>query len=528
MSDRESKKHATTSGIEFPVVPSVADLPADYAIQSRPGEYPYMRGIYPEMYSRRLWTMRQYAGFGSASETNKRFRHLLAGGQTGLSVAFDLPTQIGYDSDDPMALGEVGKTGVAIDTLSDMEELFEGIPLGKVSTSMTINATAAILLAMYVVVARKQGVADDDIVGTVQNDILKEFIARGTYIFPPVQSMRIVVDIFAFTSKHLPRYNSISISGYHIREAGSTAVEEVAFTLANAIAYVENALNAGLDLDKFAPRLSFFFAAHNNLFEEVAKFRAARRIWAEIVKERFKSNNRSTQLLRFHTQTGGSTLTAQQPENNIVRTTIQALAATLGGTQSLHTNSFDEALGLPTVRSAEIALRTQQIIAEESGISWSADPLAGSYLIEKLTWDMTELIRAELARIDEAGGAVACVESGYFRREIATSAYEFQKGVESGENVVIGLNKGQSIEEDKTEILKVDAESERLQCERIRKIRKSRDQSAVDAVLGELSDCANSSRNILPSIIKAVELYTTVGEISNCLRESWGEYHAED
>lgn len=514
----------TTSGIEIPVVADKSH--GGVKDPGRPGEYPYTRGVYPNMYRGRLWTMRQYAGFGTAEETNKRFRYLLEQGQTGLSVAFDLATQIGYDSDHPMAKGEVGRTGVAIDSLADMEILFDQIPLSKVSTSMTINASAVVLLAMYITVAKKQGVPSDRISGTIQNDILKEFIARGTYIYPPEPSMRIITDIFAYAKDHLPRFNTISISGYHIREAGATAVQEVAFTISDAIAYVEAALRAGLDIDSFAPRLSFFFASHNNLLEEVAKFRAARRIWAKIVREKFKAKSEKSMLLRFHTQTGGSTLTAQQPENNIVRTTIQALAAVLGGTQSLHTNSFDEALALPTERSAEIALRTQQIIGYESGASESADPLAGSYLVEYLT-DQIETKSTELIElIDQKGGSVRCIESGYFQNEIAKSAYNYQKDIEKQERIIVGVNKFRDkIEPKHGDILKVDPHLEDIQVEKLGKIKKDRDNSKVEEKLERLREAAEGSDNIVPLVIDAVEEYATVGEICDCLRNLWGEYH---
>ena len=523
-SDSSERCTVTTSGIEIPVVATQSDLPADNAYQTLPGEFPYLRGVYPDMYRGRLWTMRQYAGFGSALETNKRFRRLLAQGQTGLSVAFDLPTQIGYDSDHELSRGEVGRTGVAIDSLADMETLFDGISLADVSTSMTINATAVILLAMYVTVARKQGVADSQISGTVQNDILKEFIARGTYIYPPRQSMRVVANILEYAQKHLPRYNTISISGYHIREAGATAAQEVAFTLANGIAYVQCALDAGLPLQTFAPRLSFFFAAHNNLFEEVAKFRAARALWARIIRDRFGSDSEKSQRLRFHTQTGGSTLTAQQPENNIVRTTVQALAAVMGGTQSLHTNSFDEALGLPTPRSAEIALRTQQIIAEESGVALSADPLAGSYLVEKLTAEIMGRVEELLAKIDEDGGAIAAVENGYFRNEIARSAYQYQLELESHKRVVVGQNKYVDADELDTETMKVDPALESAQLVRLTDVKQSRDDNEVRHRLENLKRVAEGADNIVPAVIDAVSAYATVGEISDTLREIWGEY----
>ncbi len=525
MTDRKK----TSSGIEFPIVADETHLPGDADSHlGRPGEFPFTRGVYPNMYRGRLWTMRQYAGFGTAFETNHRFKYLLEKGQTGLSVAFDLATQIGYDSDHSMALGEVGRTGVAIDSLRDMETLFDGIPLDKVSTSMTINSTAVILLAMYVVVGKKQGVPPEKLIGTLQNDILKEFIARGTYIFPPEPSMKIITDIFAYAGKHLPRFNSISISGYHIREAGATAVQEVAFTLANAIAYVKAALAAGLDIDHFAPRLSFFFAAHNDLLEEVAKFRAARRIWAQIVKERFGAKNEKSMLLRFHTQTGGSTLTAQQPENNIVRTAVQALAAVLGGTQSLHTNAFDEALALPTEKSAEIALRTQQVLAFESGVTNSVDPLAGSYLVEYLTDQIEQKVRELMNRIDDLGGSVAAISKGFFRTEIARSAYDFQKQVESNEAVVVGVNRYRSEKADVPAVLKVDPELEKKQAESLGALRNERDNDAVADSLKKLAEAAGKGDNIMYPILEAVENYATVGEISDQLRQHWGEYNEQN
>ena len=518
-------KRTTTSGIEIPVVLTRKDLHASDDQLGRPGEFPFTRGIYSDMYRRRPWTMRQYAGYGTAEETNQRFKYLLEKGQTGLSVAFDLATQIGYDSDHPMARGEVGRTGVAIDSLEDMERLFDGIPLNQVSTSMTINATAVVLLAMYIAVGRKQGVASDQLAGTVQNDILKEFVARGTYILPPRPSMRIVTDIFAYAGEHLPKYNTISISGYHIREAGATAVQEIAFTLSNAIAYVQAAKDAGLNVDEFAPRLSFFFAAHNDLFEEVAKFRTARKQWARIVKERFGARNESSMLLRFHAQTGGSTLTAQQPENNIVRTTIQALAATLGGTQSLHTNSYDEALSLPSEKAAEIALRTQQILAFESGVTNTVDPLAGSYYVEYLCEQMEKKIEAEMAEIERGGGAVRCIETGYFRNAIARSAYEHQRQVESGETIVVGVNKFKSNQAETTAMLKVDPTLETKQVERLRALRKRRDAARVHQALDKLRVAAEGKDNVVPSVLDAVEKYATVGEISDTFRGVWGEYH---
>lgn len=520
------KRHFTTSGIELPVVLESDDI-ADAIPFGRPGEYPFTRGVYPNMYRGRHWTMRQYAGFGTASETNNRFKYLLEKGQTGLSVAFDLATQIGYDSDDPMAAGEVGRTGVAIDSLADMETLFDGIPLDKVSTSMTINSTAIILLAMYVAVGRKQGVSDERLSGTIQNDILKEFIARGTYIFPPEPSMRIITDIFAWAKDHLPRYNTISISGYHIREAGSTAAQEVAFTLSNAIAYCEAALKAGLNIDDFAPRLSFFFASHNDLLEEVAKFRAARTIWARLVKDRFKATNKKAMLLRFHTQTGGSTLTAQQPENNIVRTAMQALAAVLGGTQSLHTNSFDEALGLPTEKSAEIALRTQQLIAYESGVTGTVDPLAGSFAVEYLTKELVKKIDGIMAEIESMGGSVRCVESAWFRKEIAQAAYETQKRIEEQVQIVVGVNKFQAKAAEIPQVLKVDPELERSQVASLKKLKESRDKDKVKRLLAQLRETVESGENLVPPVIDAVENYVTVGEISNLFRQAWGEYREQ-
>ena len=523
----KKKKH-TTSQIEIPVALKPGDVKLKSEMLAKAGEYPFTRGIYPDMYRGRLWTMRQYAGFGTAMESNKRFRYLLEQGQTGLSVAFDLATQIGYDSDSPMARGEVGRTGVAIDSLEDMATLFDGIPLDKVSTSMTINSTAVVLLALYIAVGKQQGVPTDKLMGTVQNDILKEFIARGTYIFPPGPSMKIITDIFAFAGKHLPKYNPISISGYHIREAGATAAQEVAFTLSNGIAYVQAALDAGLDVNDFAPRLSFFFAAHNNLFEEVAKFRAARKVWARTMKERFSATDKKAMLLRFHTQTGGSTLTAQQPENNIVRTTIQALSAVLGGTQSLHTNSFDEALGLPTEKSAEIALRTQQILGKESGAADSVDPLGGSYYIEHLTDEMEKKVVGLMDEIDKMGGSVSCVDTGYFRDEIARSAYTYQKMIEQGEITVVGVNEFKSDNAEIPQILKVDPGLEKQQVERLQELKKKRDNSKVNKCLGQLKQTAESGENIVYPVIEAVENFVTIGEISNTFREIWGEYHEKN
>ncbi len=521
-----AKNKETTSGIEIPVLLTEGDVKIDSHELGVPGQFPYTRGVYPNMYRGRYWTMRQYAGFGTAAETNERFRYLLDKGQTGLSVAFDLATQIGYDSDHPMALGEVGRTGVAIDSLADMETLFHKIPLDKVSTSMTINAPAVILLAMYIAVGNKQGVATEKLMGTVQNDILKEFIARGTYILPPKPSMKIITDIFAYANKHLPKYNTISISGYHIREAGATAVQEIAFTISDALAYAEAALEAGLDIDEFAPRLSFFFAAHNDLFEEVAKFRAARRIWAKKVRERFSPKNEKSLLLRFHTQTGGSTLTAQQPENNIVRTAVQAMSAVLGGTQSLHTNSFDEALGLPTEKSAEIALRTQQLLAEESGATNTVDPLAGSYYVEYLTNKTEEEALALMDKIEEMGGSVACVETGYFKEEIARAAYRFQQDIEKGERIVIGVNRYQEQAVDIPQVLKVDPNLEKQQVTALKKLKAERDPAVVEACLKKVAEAAHNGNNVVYPVVEAVEAYCTVGEIADVFRAEWGEYEA--
>ncbi|MFW6120402.1 MAG: acyl-CoA mutase large subunit family protein [Petrotogales bacterium] len=489
-----------------------------------PGMPPYTRGVQPTMYRGKLWTMRQYAGFGTAEESNKRFHYLMSQGQTGLSVAFDLPTQIGYDSDDSMAEGEVGRVGVAIDSLEDMETLFKEIPLDKVSTSMTINSTAAILLAMYVALAEKQGVSPDKLRGTIQNDILKEYIARGTYIFPPEPSMKIITDIFEYCSNNLPGFNTISISGYHIREAGANAVQEIAFTLANGIAYVEAAINAGLDPNVFGKRLSFFFNAHNNFFEEIAKFRAARRLWARIMKERFNVENKKALRLRFHTQTGGSTLTAQQPLNNIARVAYQALAAVLGGTQSLHTNSYDEALGLPTEESVTTALRTQQIIAFETGTADTVDPLGGSYYIERLTSDIENAVRKYLSKIDDLGGMVKAIEKGYIQKEILNTAYEFQLNVENQKEIVVGVNKFQKDEEVKKEILEFDPEIEDIQKEKLKSVKKKRDQNKIKKSLEELKTAAKEGNNIMPHVLDTVKNYATIGEISSALRDVFGEY----
>jgi methylmalonyl-CoA mutase N-terminal domain/subunit len=489
-----------------------------------PGEFPYARGIYPTMYRGRLWTMRQYAGFGSAAESNKRYRYLLSKGQMGLSVAFDLPTQIGMDSDHPLALGEVGKVGVAIDSLEDMEVLFDQIPLERVSTSMTINATAAILLCLYVAVAKKQGADLKKISGTIQNDILKEYIARGTYIYPVQHAMRIVTDIFAWCRDSLPKWNTISISGYHIREAGSTAVQEIAFTLADGIAYVEAALRAGLSIDEFAPQLSFFFNAHNDLLEEVAKFRAARRLWAKIMRDRFHAQDARSLLLRFHAQTAGSSLTAQQPENNIIRVAIQALAAVLGGCQSLHTNSMDEALALPTEEAALIALRTQQIIANETGVANTIDPVAGSYAVEALTNQIEDRAKIYLEKIDAMGGMIKAIEAGFVQSEIQRAAYEFQRAVESKDQIVVGVNDFAASEERTIPTLRMDAEIERDQVERLEALRVRRDSSKAATALAEIERRARGTENLLPAILAAVEAYASVGEISDTLRRVYGEY----
>ncbi len=491
---------------------------------SFPGEYPYTRGVQPTMYRGKSWTMRQYAGFATAEESNKRYKYLLEQGQTGLSVAFDLPTQIGYDSDHPLSEGEVGKVGVAIDSLKDMEILFDGIPLDKVSTSMTINAPASVLLAMYIAVAEKQGITPDKLSGTIQNDILKEYIARGTYIFPVEPSMRLITNIFEYCSSNVPKWNTISISGYHIREAGSSAAQEVAFTLADGIAYVEAAIKTGLDVDDFAPRLSFFFNAHNDLFEEVAKFRAARRLWAKIMKDRFKAKSPKSWMLRFHTQTGGSTLTAQQPDNNIVRVAIQTLAAVLGGTQSLHTNSKDEALALPTEDSVRIALRTQQIVDNESGVTETIDPLAGSYYVESLTTQIEDKAVEYIRKIDELGGAARAIERGYVQQEIQDSAYRYQMEIESGERVIVGMNKFKVSEEAPKGLLKVDPIVGELQVKKLAELRASRENAKVEAALEALRKAAQSEENLMPYIIEAVRTYGTLGEICGVLREVFGEY----
>jgi methylmalonyl-CoA mutase N-terminal domain/subunit len=496
----------------------------DYSEVGFPAEYPFTRGVQSTMYRGKLWTMRQYAGFGTAEESNKRYKYLLEQGQSGLSVAFDLPTQIGYDSDDPHSLGEVGKVGVAIDSLKDMETLFDGIPLGKVSTSMTINSTAAVLLAMYLSVGEKQGFSRDILRGTIQNDILKEYIARGTYIFPPQPSMRIITNIFEFCSKEMPLWNTISISGYHIREAGADAVQEVAFTLADGVEYVKAAINAGLDPNVFGRRLSFFFASHNDFLEEIAKFRAARRMWAKLMKEKFNVTNPSAMRLKFHTQTSGSTLTAQQPDNNIIRVTLQALAAVLGGTQSLHTNSRDEALSLPTEESVRIALRTQQIIAYESGVPKTVDPLAGSYYIENLTDSIEKKAFEYIDKIEEFGGMVKAIEAGYVQQEISNRAYEYQKEVESGKQIVVGVNKFVVEEEPPKSLLKINDQVEQEQVEKIKKLKQNRDNEKVKKALSVLENAAQTDDNLMYPIIDAVKVYATLGEISNVLRKVFGEY----
>jgi methylmalonyl-CoA mutase N-terminal domain/subunit len=517
-------RFATDSGIELHPLYVAPEPCYDPDRLGFPGQFPYTRGIQPTMYRGRLWTMRQYAGYSTAEESNARYRYLLSQGVTGLSVAFDLPTQIGYDSDHPMAEGEVGKVGVAIDSLQDMEVLFEGIPLGEVSTSMTINATAAILLAMYVAVAEKQGVDRRQLRGTIQNDILKEYAARGTYIYPPRPSMRLVTDIFEWAAREVPRWNTISISGYHIREAGATAVQELAFTLANGIAYVRAAIERGLDVNVFGAQLSFFFNAHNHFFEEIAKFRAARRMWAHIMRDWFGATNPRAQMLRFHTQTGGSTLTAQQVENNIVRVTVQALAAILGGTQSLHTNAKDEALGLPTEESARTALRTQQILAYESGVADVIDPLGGSYFIEALTDELERRAWELIERIEAMGGAVAAIERGFYQEEIARSAYAYQQAVERGEKIIVGVNAFQVEEEESVPIFRVDEAVRDRQIARLRRLKAERSEASVQEALERLRRAAEGTQNLMPYILEAVRVYATLGEISDTLRAVWGEY----
>jgi methylmalonyl-CoA mutase N-terminal domain/subunit len=522
----ERKSEFTTlSGIPVPGVLIPENPDPDYTEKlGFPGEYPFTRGVQPSMYRGRLWTMRQYAGYATAEESNRRYRYLLEQGQTGLSVAFDLPTQIGYDPDDPISLGEVGKVGVSIPTLDDMASLFRDIPLDKVSTSMTINAPASILLAMYIAVARRQGIEARQLRGTIQNDILKEYIARGTYIFPPQPSMRLITDVFRYCQAEVPRWNTISISGYHIREAGSTAVQEVAFTLANGIAYVQAAVEAGLDVDSFAEQLSFFFNAHNNFLEEVAKFRAARRMWGKIMRHRFGARSPRSWTLRFHTQTGGSTLTAQQPENNIVRVALQALAAVLGGTQSLHTNSMDEALWLPTEKAVRVALRTQQIIANESGAADSIDPLAGSYFIEHLTDEIERRAEEYICKIDEMGGALSAIERGYIQAEIQEAAYQYQKDVERGEQIVVGVNAFQVNEAVELERLSVDPAIEQAQRDKLAALRARRDAARTAELLSHLEVAARGSENLMPLFITCVENDITLGEICAVLRQVWGEY----
>lgn len=523
---QEAKEFKTDSGIFIDPVYTPLDIDEqDYLGKlGLPGNFPFTRGVQPDMYRGRLWTMRQYAGFGTAAETNSRFKYLLEQGQMGLSVAFDLVTQIGYNSDHPLAQGEVGKVGVAIDSLEDMETLFAGIPLDKVSTSMTINAPAAVLLAMYIAVAEKQGVEPGKLSGTIQNDILKEYMARGTYIFPPIPSMRLITDTFRYCMEHLPNWNTISISGYHIREAGSTAVQEVAFTLADGISYVQAAVDVGLEVDQFAPRLSFFFNAHSNFFEEIAKFRAARRIWARIMKERFKVQNPKSWMLRFHTQTAGCTLTAQQPETNIMRVAFQALSAVLGGTQSLHTNAWDEALALPTQESALLALRTQQVIGYETGVTDTVDPLGGSYFLEKLTNQIEEGVWAYLHKIDELGGAVRAIELGYQQKEIQTSAYRYQMDIERQNKTVVGVNRFQTEERPPQGLLKVDAVVETEQKERLEALYQKRNQEKVSATLTHLREAAKGTENLMPYILDSVSAYATLGEICDVLREVFGEY----
>jgi methylmalonyl-CoA mutase N-terminal domain/subunit len=518
-------RRLTDSGIEVKPVYTADDLPAEPL--EPPGAFPFTRGPYETMYRGRPWTIRQYAGYGSAEETNARFRYLLARGQAGLSVAFDLPTQLGYDSDDPLAEGEVGRTGVAIDSLADMEVLLEGIPLGDVSTSMTINAPAAVLLLLYELVAEGQGVAGDRLRGTVQNDVLKEYVARGNYIYPPRPSMRLTTDLFAYCADRLPSWNTISISGYHIREAGSSAAQELAFTLANGIAYCEAAIAAGLSPDEFGERLSFFFNAHNHFFQEVAKFRAARRLWAGIMRDRFGATNPRAIALRFHAQTGGSTLTAQQPENNVVRVAIQALSAIAGGAQSLHTNSFDEALALPTEHAARIALRTQQVLAHEAGGTDTADPLGGAYFVESLTDELERLARELIDRIDELGGAVAAIEQGWVQAEIEASAFRYQSEVETGERVVVGVNRFTEDDQERVELLTVDPAIERRQRERTARVRSERDASAATAALAEVRRVAETDANLLPAMREALRARCTVGEVCGALRELWGTYDAE-
>ncbi len=524
----ERKKAFTnSSGIPIPAIVQPDSIDVDnYEKLGFPGEYPFIRGVQPTMYRGRFWTMRQYAGYSNAEESNRRYRFLLEQGQTGLSVAFDLPTQIGYDADDPISLGEVGKVGVSISSIEDMETLFQGIPLDKVSTSMTINSPAAILLAAYIAVAKRQGVEPHKLRGTIQNDILKEYLARGTYIFPPTPSMRLITDVFQYCQREVPNWNTISISGYHIREAGSTAAQEVAFTLANAIAYIEAALKVGMQIDSFASQLSFFFNSHNNFFEEIAKFRAARRLYAQIMKDRYHSQLPDSQKLRFHTQTAGSTLTAQQPENNVVRVTLQALAAVLGGTQSLHTNSMDEALWLPTEKSVQVALRTQQILAHESGVADTVDPLAGSYYVEYLTDQIEEKAMDYISKIDDMGGALKAIENGYMQNEIQDAAYAAQRALEKDEDIVVGVNKFEVEENIVLESLKIDPSIENRQREKLAELRKNRDNEKVSGLLTHLESAAKSEQNLVPIFIECMENKVTLGEICGLLRNIWGEYRA--
>ncbi|MCQ4152671.1 MAG: methylmalonyl-CoA mutase family protein [Archaeoglobi archaeon] len=528
-SPERKKEFRVSSGIVLDPLYTPEDLKIDYEEKiGYPGIYPFTRGIYPTMYRGRLWTMRQYAGYGTAEETNKRYKYLISQGQTGLSVAFDLPTQIGYDSDHPMAIGEVGKVGVAISTIEDMQNLFDGIPLAKVSTSMTINSTCAQILAMYTVVAEAQGANRTELRGTVQNDMLKEYIARGTYIYPPEPSLRLATDIIVFCSKEMPNWNSISVSGYHMEEAGATPVQEVAFTLADGITYVEKVLERGINVDDFAPQISFFFSAGSNLFEEVAKFRAARRLWARIMKERFNAKKPQSMMLRFHVQTAGCTLTAQQPENNIIRVTLQALAAVLGGCQSLHTNSFDEALCLPTEKAVRIALRTQQIIAEESGVADVVDPLGGSYYVEWLTERIEEEAMKYIEKIDEMGGMIKAIESGYVQREIQRSAYAKQKAIESGELTVVGVNKYQIEEEINIELLRVPKEIVEKQIMRVKRFKENRDKHSVEKALEKLEKACEGDENLMPYIFECVRARATLGEIANAMRRVFGEYRAPE
>jgi methylmalonyl-CoA mutase N-terminal domain/subunit len=522
--DDDAAPRTTDSGIE---VRPIYEPHREEALTERvgePGSFPFTRGVYPDMYRGRLWTMRQYSGMGGAEETNRRFRYLLDHGQTGVSVAFDLPTQMGLDSDHPRAEGEVGKTGVAIDSVDDMERLFAGIPLDQVSTSMTINATAPILLLLYELVAQARGVESAKLSGTVQNDLLKEYAARGTYIYPPQPSMRLITDLFAYAGEHVPRWNTISISGYHMREAGATAAQEIAFTLANGITYVQAAVDAGLAVDDFAPRLSFFFACHMNFFEEIAKFRAARRMWAAIMRDRFGAQDPRSQTLRFHTQTGGATLTAQQPENNIVRTALEAMAAVLGGTQSLHTNSFDEALALPTEEAVKIALRTQQVLGYETGVAETVDPLGGSYFVESLTDELERLATEIIEKVDAMGGAVAAIESGFYQDEIHEAAYRIQRGIESEERVVVGVNRFVDAGARPVELQRISEEETARQVERLRELRSSRDRGAVEAVLVDVEETARGTGNILPPMREALRLRATLGEVSDALRRVFGEY----